>query len=51
MRSLTSGLDTAFIANRGGWLYADDSKLNPVADPRDVVGKPAYVLYYKRVKA
>jgi hypothetical protein len=28
--------DTAFVANRGGWLYCDDSRVVP-ADPKDVV--------------
>ncbi|EPQ56117.1 hypothetical protein GLOTRDRAFT_137950 [Gloeophyllum trabeum ATCC 11539] len=48
--SLSSGHYTAFIASRGGWLYCDDSRVT-TADPKEVVGKPAYVLYYKRVKA
>ncbi|KAN0132816.1 hypothetical protein V8E53_009487 [Lactarius tabidus] len=47
--SLSSGHYTAFIASRGGWLYCDDSRVTP-ANAKDVVGKPAYVLYYKRVK-
>ncbi|KAI9440817.1 cysteine proteinase [Lactarius indigo] len=48
--SLSSGHYTAFIASRGGWLYCDDSRVTP-ANAKEVVGKPAYVLYYKRVKA
>ncbi|KAI0071160.1 hypothetical protein K474DRAFT_1679622 [Panus rudis PR-1116 ss-1] len=48
--TLSSGHYTAFIASRGGWLYCDDSRITP-ADPKDVVGKPAYVLFYKRSKA
>jgi len=47
--SLSSGHYTAFIASRGGWLYCDDSRVT-TANAKDVVGKPAYVLYYKRVK-
>ncbi|KAI0259432.1 hypothetical protein BC834DRAFT_833549 [Gloeopeniophorella convolvens] len=47
--SLSSGHYTAFIASRGGWLYCDDSRVTP-ASSKEVVGKPAYVLYYKRVK-
>ncbi|KAH9983664.1 hypothetical protein BJV77DRAFT_1062378 [Russula vinacea] len=47
--SLSSGHYTAFIASRGGWLYCDDSRVTP-ANPKEVVGKPAYVLYYKRVR-
>ncbi|KAI0296552.1 hypothetical protein B0F90DRAFT_1811293 [Multifurca ochricompacta] len=48
--SLSSGHYTAFIASRGGWLYCDDSRVTS-ANSKEVVGKPAYVLYYKRVKA
>ncbi|KDQ61450.1 hypothetical protein JAAARDRAFT_30889 [Jaapia argillacea MUCL 33604] len=48
--SLSSGHYTAFIASRGGWMYCDDSRVTPT-DAKEVVGKPAYVLYYKRVKA
>jgi len=47
--SLSSGHYTAFIASRGGWLYCDDSRVTQ-ANAKEVVGKPAYVLYYKRVK-
>ncbi|KAI0339681.1 cysteine proteinase [Trametopsis cervina] len=48
--TLSSGHYTAFISSRGGWLYCDDSRITP-ADPKDVVGKPAYILFYKRIKA
>ncbi|KAI0058855.1 cysteine proteinase [Artomyces pyxidatus] len=48
--SLSSGHYTAFVASRGGWLYCDDSRVTP-SQAKEVVGKPAYVLYYKRVKA
>ncbi|KAI0042737.1 cysteine proteinase [Auriscalpium vulgare] len=48
--SLSSGHYTAFISSRGGWLYCDDSRVTP-SSAKEVVGKPAYVLYYKRVKA
>ncbi|TFK48403.1 hypothetical protein OE88DRAFT_1664178 [Heliocybe sulcata] len=48
--SLSSGHYTAFISSRGGWMYCDDSRVT-TADPKEVVGKPAYVLYYKRIKA
>lgn len=47
--SLSSGHYTAFISSRGGWMYCDDSRVTQV-DPKEVVGKPAYILYYKRVK-
>ncbi|KAI0832093.1 cysteine proteinase [Trametes gibbosa] len=48
--TLSTGHYTAFIASRGGWLYCDDSRVTS-ADAKDVVGKPAYILFYKRVKA
>ncbi|KAH9944957.1 cysteine proteinase [Epithele typhae] len=48
--TLSGGHYTAFIASRGGWLYCDDSRVSP-ADAKDVVGKPAYILFYKRTKA
>ena len=57
--------DTAFVSSRSGWLYCDDSRITPV-DSKEVVvrarffsfqtslivsqGRPAYVLYYKRIK-
>ncbi|GJJ11320.1 hypothetical protein Clacol_005552 [Clathrus columnatus] len=47
--NLTSGHYTAYIASRGGWLYCDDSRVTN-ADSRDIVGRPAYVLYYKRTR-
>ncbi|KAG8926015.1 ubiquitin-specific protease doa4 [Tulasnella sp. 408] len=47
--SLTSGHYTAFIASKGGWIYCDDSRLSQ-ANPQDVVGRPAYILFYRRVK-
>ncbi|KZT67329.1 cysteine proteinase [Daedalea quercina L-15889] len=48
--TLSSGHYTAFISSRGGWLYCDDSRISQ-ADPKDVVGKPAYMLFYKRIRA
>ncbi|KIJ65500.1 hypothetical protein HYDPIDRAFT_27500 [Hydnomerulius pinastri MD-312] len=47
--SLGNGHYTAFIASRGGWLYCDDSRVTST-DAKEVVGRPAYVLYYKRIK-
>ncbi|EJC99956.1 cysteine proteinase [Fomitiporia mediterranea MF3/22] len=47
--TLSSGHYTAFVNSRGNWLYCDDSRIS-TADAKEVVGKPAYVLYYKRVK-
>ncbi|KAG8951882.1 ubiquitin-specific protease doa4 [Tulasnella sp. 424] len=47
--SLTSGHYTAFIASKGGWIYCDDSRLSQ-ANSQDVVGRPAYILFYRRVK-
>ncbi|KAL6309343.1 hypothetical protein BKA93DRAFT_821670 [Sparassis latifolia] len=48
--TLSSGHYTAFIASRGGWLYCDDSRVSQ-SDAKNVVGKPAYILFYKRIKA
>ncbi|OAX40329.1 cysteine proteinase [Rhizopogon vinicolor AM-OR11-026] len=48
--SLSNGHYTAFIASRGGWVYCDDSRVTPT-DAKEVVGRPAYVLYYKRIKS
>jgi len=48
--SLSSGHYTSFIASKGSWVYCDDSRLT-YADPKDVVGRPAYILFYRRVKA
>ncbi|KAG8883887.1 ubiquitin-specific protease doa4 [Tulasnella sp. 331] len=47
--NLSSGHYTSFIASKGGWVYCDDSRLTN-ANPKDVVGKPAYILFYKRVR-
>jgi len=47
--SLSSGHYTAFVASHGSWLSCDDSRVSET-DGRDVVAKPAYVLFYKRVK-
>ncbi|EUC59103.1 ubiquitin carboxyl-terminal hydrolase, partial [Rhizoctonia solani AG-3 Rhs1AP] len=46
--SLSSGHYTAFVKSRGKWMYCDDSRITP-AEPKEVVGKPAYILFYKRV--
>ncbi|KAG2363147.1 hypothetical protein BDR07DRAFT_1405053 [Suillus spraguei] len=46
--NLSNGHYTAFIASRGGWVYCDDSRVTPT-DAKDIVGRPAYVLYYKRI--
>ncbi|EJU03776.1 cysteine proteinase [Dacryopinax primogenitus] len=46
--SLTSGHYTAFIASKGSWVYCDDSRLSN-AEGREIVAKPAYILFYKRV--
>ncbi|EPS98647.1 hypothetical protein FOMPIDRAFT_1051293 [Fomitopsis schrenkii] len=48
--TLSSGHYTVFVSSRGGgWLYCDDSRVSQ-ADPKDVVGKPAYMLFYRRIK-
>lgn len=46
--NLSNGHYTAFIASRGGWVYCDDSRVTPT-EAKDIVGRPAYVLYYKRI--
>jgi ubiquitin carboxyl-terminal hydrolase 8 len=46
--TLTSGHYTSFISSRGSWLYCDDSRISR-ANPEDVVGRPAYILFYKRI--
>ncbi|KAH7335450.1 hypothetical protein B0J17DRAFT_670242 [Rhizoctonia solani] len=46
--SLSSGHYTAFVKSRGKWMYCDDSRITP-AESKEVVGKPAYILFYKRV--
>ncbi|KAG1771533.1 hypothetical protein EDD22DRAFT_574345 [Suillus occidentalis] len=48
--NLSNGHYTAFIASRGGWVYCDDSRVTPT-DAKDIVGRPAYVLYYKRTES
>ncbi|KAG2057642.1 cysteine proteinase [Suillus hirtellus] len=48
--NLSNGHYTAFIASRGGWVYCDDSRVMPT-DAKDIVGRPAYVLYYKRIES
>jgi ubiquitin carboxyl-terminal hydrolase 8 len=48
--NLSNGHYTAFIASRGGWLYCDDSRVQPT-DAREVVGRRAYVLFYKRSRS
>ncbi|KAG2137582.1 uncharacterized protein EDB93DRAFT_1253593 [Suillus bovinus] len=48
--NLSNGHYTAFIASRGGWVYCDDSRVTPT-DAKDIVGRPAYVLYYKRIES
>ncbi|KAH7922616.1 cysteine proteinase [Leucogyrophana mollusca] len=48
--TLGNGHYTAFIASRGGWVYCDDSRVTPT-EAKEVVGRPAYVLYYKRTQS
>ncbi|KAG1812891.1 uncharacterized protein BJ212DRAFT_438172 [Suillus subaureus] len=48
--NLSNGHYTAYIASRGGWVYCDDSRVTPT-DAKDIVGRPAYVLYYKRIES
>jgi len=45
--TLSTGHYTAYVASKGRWLLCDDSRVSAV-DERDIVGRPAYILYYKR---
>ncbi|KAF8323550.1 uncharacterized protein EI90DRAFT_3077001 [Cantharellus anzutake] len=45
--NLSSGHYTAHIASNGRWLYCDDSRIMEVPTA-NVVGRPAYILFYKR---
>ncbi|KAG8221069.1 hypothetical protein J3R82DRAFT_2584 [Butyriboletus roseoflavus] len=47
--SLSNGHYTAFVSSGPGWLYCDDSRIAST-DSKEVVGRPAYVLYYKRIR-
>jgi len=47
--SLSQGHYTAFIASKGSWVYCDDSRLTN-AEGKEIVAKPAYILFYKRVQ-
>jgi len=47
--SLSSGHYTAFVSSRGGWVYCDDSSVKKT-DAKEVVGRSAYVLFYKRIR-
>ncbi|ORY35841.1 hypothetical protein BCR39DRAFT_512474 [Naematelia encephala] len=49
MGTLSSGHYTAFVKSSKGWQYAEDSKITK-AQERDVVSKPAYILFYKRIR-
>ncbi|KAG8958513.1 ubiquitin-specific protease doa4 [Tulasnella sp. 419] len=46
--TLTSGHYTSFISTMGQWAYCDDSRISG-APPQNVVGRPAYILFYRRV--
>ncbi|KAF8315380.1 cysteine proteinase [Clavulina sp. PMI_390] len=45
--TLSTGHYTAYIASKGQWFLCDDSRVAP-AQTSDIVGRPAYILYYKR---
>ncbi|WVQ85882.1 hypothetical protein IAT38_008050 [Cryptococcus sp. DSM 104549] len=50
MGTLSSGHYTAFVKSADGWKFCEDSKISPARES-DVVSKPAYILFYKRVPA
>nr|XP_019051247.1 hypothetical protein I302_01696 [Kwoniella bestiolae CBS 10118]OCF30177.1 hypothetical protein I302_01696 [Kwoniella bestiolae CBS 10118] len=50
MGTLSSGHYTAYVKSSKGWMYCEDSKVSK-AHEKDVVSRPAYILFYKRVRA
>ncbi|KAK8850409.1 hypothetical protein IAR55_004327 [Kwoniella newhampshirensis] len=50
MGTLSSGHYTAYVKSSKGWMYCEDSRISK-AQERDVVSRPAYILFYKRVRA
>ncbi|KAK6906785.1 hypothetical protein I203_100772 [Kwoniella mangroviensis CBS 8507] len=49
MGTLSSGHYTAYVKSSKGWMYCEDSKVSK-AHEKDVVSRPAYILFYKRVR-
>ncbi|WRT70548.1 uncharacterized protein IL334_007546 [Kwoniella shivajii] len=50
MGTLSSGHYTAYVKSSKGWMYCEDSKVTK-AQEKDVVSRPAYILFYKRIRA
>ncbi|XAO22189.1 hypothetical protein I312_100956 [Cryptococcus bacillisporus CA1280] len=48
MGTLSSGHYTAFVKSKEGWKYCEDSQVMS-AQEKDVISRPAYILFYKRV--
>ncbi|WWD20590.1 hypothetical protein CI109_105066 [Kwoniella shandongensis] len=49
MGTLSSGHYTAYVKSSKGWMYCEDSRISK-AQERDVVSRPAYILFYKRIR-
>ncbi|WVQ95581.1 hypothetical protein IAU59_002678 [Kwoniella sp. CBS 9459] len=50
MGTLSSGHYTAYVKSSKGWQFCEDSRITKAGE-KDVVSRPAYILFYKRVKA
>ncbi|WVR08469.1 hypothetical protein IAU60_005524 [Kwoniella sp. DSM 27419] len=50
MGTLSSGHYTAYVKSSKGWQYCEDSRISK-AQEKDVVSRPAYILFYKRVRS
>ncbi|WOO79490.1 Ubiquitin carboxyl-terminal hydrolase 4 [Vanrija pseudolonga] len=50
MGTLSSGHYTAFVRSSDQWMFCEDSRVQPAREV-DVVSRPAYILFYKRVQA
>ncbi|ORX41170.1 hypothetical protein BD324DRAFT_613498 [Kockovaella imperatae] len=49
MGSLSSGHYTCYVKSSKGWMFCEDSRITPARE-NDVVSRPAYILFYKRVR-
>ncbi|WVF68021.1 hypothetical protein IAT40_002783 [Kwoniella sp. CBS 6097] len=49
MGTLSSGHYTAYVKSSKGWQFCEDSRITKAGE-KDVVSRPAYILFYKRVK-
>ncbi|KAL7422668.1 ubiquitin-specific protease doa4 [Cryptotrichosporon argae] len=50
MGTLSSGHYTAYVKSADRWMFCEDSRVLPATE-QDVVSRPAYILFYKRVRA